>query len=105
MTPFTEKVIRIIKSIKKGNVMSYGQVAAQAGQPRSARQVARILHSMSVKHGLPWHRVVNSKWQIAVHGADAVIQKTLLESEGVLFKDERNIDTRKYRLPARAKNG
>lgn len=83
--------------------MSYGQVAALAGQPRSARQVARILHSMSVKHGLPWHRIVNAKWQIALRGADAVIQKTLLESEGIPFSGERNIDTHQYRLPARSK--
>ena len=61
MNPFTERVINIIKSIPIGKVMSYGQIAKVAGSPRGARQVVRILHSMSEKHKLPWHRVINAK--------------------------------------------
>lgn len=47
MTPFTENVIEIIRSIPAGKVMTYGQIAALAGSPRAARQVVRVLHSMS----------------------------------------------------------
>ncbi|WP_411053920.1 MGMT family protein, partial [Tritonibacter sp. SIMBA_163] len=66
MQPFTKKVIEIMKNIPEGKVMSYGQVARTAGSPRAARQVARILHSMSQKHGIPWHRIVNAKGEIAI---------------------------------------
>ena len=61
MNPFTERVIQIIQSIPAGRVMTYGQVAAAAGNRRGARQVARILHTMSQKHALPWHRIINAK--------------------------------------------
>ncbi|MBB6733134.1 MGMT family protein [Cohnella zeiphila] len=84
MQPFTERVIAIIKGIPPGSVMTYGQIAACAGSPRAARQVVRILHSMSGKHDLPWHRVVNSKGEIAIQGEEGrYTQQLLLQEEGV----------------------
>lgn len=53
MTPFTERVIHIIQSIPEGKVMTYGGVARAAGSPRGARQVVRILHSMSKNISCP----------------------------------------------------
>ncbi|QHK04677.1 DNA base-flipping protein [Bacillus velezensis] len=50
---FTERAVAIIKQIPEGKVMTYGQIADLAGSPRGARQVVRILHSMSKKHRLP----------------------------------------------------
>ncbi|MBL0386827.1 MGMT family protein [Tumebacillus sp. ITR2] len=83
MTPFTQRVVDILKSIPPGNVMTYGQVARLAGSPRAARQVVRVLHSMSRKYGLPWHRVINSKAKIGLD--DGEEQRHLLELEGVEF--------------------
>lgn len=84
MQPFTERVVKIILSIPKGRVMSYGQIARCAGNPRAARQVARVLHSLSEKHGLPWHRVVNAKGEIVIKEENSKItQHDLLKGEGV----------------------
>ena len=80
MNVFTERVIRIIQGIPAGYVMTYGQVATAAGSPRGARQVVRILHSMSEKYQLPWHRIINVKGEISFSGGD---QQELLEMEGV----------------------
>nr|WP_202113256.1 MGMT family protein [Paenibacillus sp. MMS18-CY102] len=91
------RVVEIIKGIPAGHVMTYGQIAAWAGSPRAARQVVRLLHSLSMKHGLPWHRVVNAKGEIAiqdVEGRDT--QLFLLEQEGVVCLSGR-IDLDKYR--------
>jgi Predicted methylated DNA-protein cysteine methyltransferase len=96
--PFTKRVIEVIKSIPEGYVMTYGQVAACAGSPRGARQVVRILHSLSEKHGLPWHRVVNSKGEIAIQeGEGRYMQKLYLENEGVEFGLNGLIDLDEYR--------
>lgn len=90
MQPFTEKAIAVIKSIPRGKVMTYGQVAAYAGSPRGARQVVRILHSMSKKHSLPWHRVVNAKGEISIKDDEgSFTQKALLEEEGIAFENLR----------------
>ncbi|TCN26749.1 MGMT family protein [Mesobacillus foraminis] len=98
MTPFTENVIRIIRSIPPGKVMTYGQISSLAGSPRGARQVVRILHSMSRKHQLPWHRVINSKGQIALKDEESYQEQLyMLEGEGVEIGLHGVIDLDKYR--------
>ncbi len=92
-TPFTQKILQVIKKIPKGKVISYGRVAFLAGNPGGSRQVSRILHSMSSKHDLPWHRVVNVKGKISLpRGRGYELQKALLESEGVCFSKVDTID-------------
>lgn len=98
MKPFTLQVIAIIKNIPAGFVMTYGQVAAMAGSPRGARQVVRILHSMSESYDLPWHRVVNIKGEIAIADEESrFMQKYYLEQEGVKVDDNYRIDLDKFR--------
>lgn len=90
---FTDTVKRIILQIPSGSVTTYGLIAACAGNPRAARQVARILHSSSGKDGLPWHRVVNRNSKISLNLFDGYdIQKQLLEKEGVVFDENDIID-------------
>ncbi len=98
MQPFTKRVVDIIRSIPEGRVMSYGQVAECAGSRRAARQVVRILHSLSEKHGLPWHRVLNSKGEIAIQeGEGRYMQQLYLENEGVEIGLNGLIDLEQYR--------
>ncbi|MFJ7649774.1 MGMT family protein [Lysinibacillus sp. NPDC097279] len=94
MQPFTKNVITVIKNIPTGKVMTYSQVAACAGSPRGARQVVRILHTMSEKYALPWHRIVNIKGEITIK--DAVHQKTLLENEGIVVTQAFTLNLEQY---------
>jgi methylated-DNA-protein-cysteine methyltransferase-like protein len=97
MTPFTENVVEIIRSIPEGKVATYGQVARLAGSPRAARQVVRALHSMSKKHRLPWHRVINAKGQIALQDDESYNEQVLsLEAEGVEIGLNGVIDLDRY---------
>ncbi|UCC80834.1 MAG: MGMT family protein [Candidatus Zixiibacteriota bacterium] len=94
---FSQKVTKLIKSIPRGRVATYGQIAAYAGSPLGARQVVRILHTLSAKERLPWHRVINRKGQIALRpGQGYEMQKQLLKKEGVTFSDNDTIDLKKY---------
>src|SRR5690625_1298857 len=89
MKPFTKNVISLIQSIPYGHVATYGQIAKAAGNGRAARQVARILHSMSDKYQLPWHRVVNAEGKISLTASE---QREMLEMEGVEFSLHGSID-------------
>lgn len=91
MKPFTKKVVEIIADIPMGKVMTYGQIAKIAGSPRAARQVVRVLHSLSEKYQLPWHRVLNSKGCIGLTGEHGQLQRRLLEEEGVLFQQNGSV--------------
>lgn len=94
---FHKALIKTIKKIPKGKVATYGQIAALAGNPRAARQVARALHSSSEKENLPWHRVVNSRGKISLHpGAGYELQQALLEQEGVVFGLQDTIDLNRF---------
>lgn len=101
MQPFTERVIDIIKAIPEGFVMTYGQIAEQAGSRRGARQVVRILHSLSGIHNLPWYRVVNAKGEIAIRDEEARYMQILyLNREGVATSGDGRVDLDKYRYNA-----
>jgi methylated-DNA-protein-cysteine methyltransferase related protein len=97
MESFTIRAIKIIQDIPSGKVMTYGQIARLAGSPRGARQVVRILHSMSQKHNLPWHRVINAKGEIAIKDEESfLVQKMTLENEGINFINKNTISLEKY---------
>lgn len=99
MQPFTKRAVETIRAIPPGTVMTYGQVAACAGSPRGARQVVRILHAMSGKYGLPWHRVINSRGEIALTDTLArELQIGLLREEGVAVSPGGRVDLSRYRF-------
>ncbi len=101
MADFKQQVLKYIQSVPKGKVVSYGQVAAKAGSPRSARQVGVILRSLDVSdESVPWWRVVNSQGIISIKGnwtASKNTQKQLLEKEGVKVGADYKLDINKYR--------
>lgn len=97
MTEFTIEIIRILSEIPEGKVISYGKAAALAGNPKGARQVARILHSMTRKYNLPWHRVINSLGKISLEeGMGKEQQIHMLLQEGVTVNAEGEIDLEKF---------
>lgn len=97
MESFTEITVKILRAIPEGRVATYGQVARLAGNPRGARQVSRVLHSMSAKHQLPWHRVVNAKGEIVIGDPEAAYtQKVLLEDEGIQLIAGKRVDLERY---------
>ena len=93
----TERIIEVLRALPEGVVVSYGQVAAMSGLPRGARQVVRILSSMSRSRGLPWWRVLRKDGSIALgEGDGAELQRSLLESEGVEVSPAGKVDMARY---------
>lgn len=93
-----ERIYEVVKSIPKGKVATYGQVALLAGNPRWARVVGYALHINPDTAVIPCHRVVNREGRLApgfAFGGDGV-QRQLLEAEGVAFEADGRIDLEKY---------
>jgi len=96
-TPFTLNVKDLIRQIPAGKVAPYGLIAALAGNPRAARQVAWVLHACSAAEHLPWHRVVNRNGKISLKPfLGYEIQKQRLLQEGVVFDAKDAIDLDRY---------
>ena len=93
-----EKVYAFLKTIPKGKVTTYGQIAAHFGNKYLSRVVGNILHQNPDPSEFPCHRVVNSKGQVAAQfafgGGEA--QRRLLEQEGIVFERDGTVDLKKY---------
>ena len=83
MTDFTKNVYAAVRSIPRGCVMSYGRVAALAGNPRGARGVGFCLHRNPEPGVIPCHRVVGSDGALTGYAAGLDVKRRLLELEGV----------------------
>ena len=99
MTTF-EKIYEVVRTIPKGSVASYGQVALLAGNPRWARVVGYALHQNPEPGVIPCHRVVHRNGSVSSAFAfgGPNIQVELLKNEGVQFLDETHVDMKRYQL-------
>jgi methylated-DNA-protein-cysteine methyltransferase-like protein len=99
MIESSRRIVEAILSIPRGKVSSYRDVARAAGLPNGARQVVRILHTLSRPLSLPWHRVIRADGRIALPaGEGKEIQTALLRSEGVKVSKEGWVDLEKYSI-------
>jgi methylated-DNA-protein-cysteine methyltransferase related protein len=85
---YFEDIRRTVLRIPRGKVVTYGDVANAAGHPGSARQVAWALNGRG-SEGLPWQRVLGAGGKILLSGESGLLQRTLLQIEGVSFRGDR----------------
>jgi methylated-DNA-protein-cysteine methyltransferase related protein len=97
-TDFSQKVLKLIQSIPKGKVATYGQIAEFAGKPHGSRGVGWLLHSCTKSHRLPWQRVLGAKGKISFlrDSMPFLRQKKLLQNEGVVVSESGKVDLGKY---------
>ena len=90
MTDFEDAVLGVITSLERGEVVTYGGVADQAGFPGAARAVGTVLRNCDGE--VPWWRVVGAGGLIRTPGKER--QEDLLRSEGILVMDGKVVGVR-----------
>ena len=97
MTETTSRIIKAIRAVPRGKVSCYRDIALAAGLPNGARQVVRVLHSMTEKYKLPWHRIIRADGCIALASCQGrELQTELLRAEGVEVSETGRIDLGRY---------
>lgn len=93
-----QRLWQVIQEVPAGKVASYGQIAELAGLAGAARLVGNTLKKLPKGTQLPWHRIINAQGKISFPSDSAAYreQKQRLETEGVIFDNER-ITLSKYR--------
>lgn len=93
----TDEIYAWVRRVPEGNVATYGQVAALAGR-RSARQVGYAMAALQGGSEVPWHRVINSRGKISPRAGSEghLLQRVLLEAEGIVFSADDKVDLEKY---------
>ena len=88
----------MVRRVPRGQVASYGGIAALLGHPRAARGVGHALRALPEDSDVPWWRVVNRNGEISIRGVvhGRQLQRALLEAEGVEFSASGRIDWKQF---------
>lgn len=85
MTEFETAVVSVLKGLGEGEVLTYGEVADEAGFPGAARAVGNLLRTCD--DDLPWWRVVAAGGYL--RAGETSRQAEILRSEGVRVEKNR----------------
>jgi methylated-DNA-[protein]-cysteine S-methyltransferase len=83
--PFAERVVRICRKIRRGETMSYGELAEAAGAPGAARAVGNCMSRNQTPIVVPCHRVLRAGGKIGGYsaGSGLEIKRRMLALEGI----------------------
>lgn len=82
LSGFARKVLQATARIPAGQVLSYADVAAKAGNPKASRAAGNALHANPVPIIVPCHRIVRSDGSLGGYGGGMPNKVWLLEHEG-----------------------
>lgn len=93
---YRERVFRIVRSIPRGRVMTYGQIAEILGEGYTPRTVGFVMHSSNDK--TPWHRVINAQGGCSTRGLVLPHdkQQRMLEAERISFNERGRCELQMY---------
>jgi methylated-DNA-protein-cysteine methyltransferase-like protein len=86
MSSFEDRVVAVVSALGPGDVVTYGEVAREAGSPGAARAVGNVL-AQAGDEGLPWWRVVTASGGL-VRGHEPEHARRL-RAEGVTIRNRR----------------
>jgi len=97
-SPFCKQIYEIIQLIPSGKVATYGQIAGIVGCC-TARMVGYAASRIPVDSDIPWQRLINYKGKISnrSRGSGELLQRELLEREGVQFDQLGKTNLKYYR--------
>ena len=81
---FGRRVLGVTSEIPYGGVLTYGEVAADAGSPRGSRAAGNALGSNPMPIVVPCHRVLRTGGALGGYGGGVERKRWLLELEGAL---------------------
>jgi methylated-DNA-protein-cysteine methyltransferase related protein len=84
-----DPVYKLVKQIPRGRVTTYGSLARALRLRGGARGAGRALAATPKGKGIPWHRVVGHGGKLLIREPYSLLQRKLLESEGVTVVEAR----------------
>ena len=82
-SPFGRRVLQATARIPFGATATYGQVAAQAGNPKASRAAGRALGANAIPIVVPCHRVIGTSGRLTGYTGGMHRKEALLTLEGV----------------------
>ncbi len=90
------RIYEVVQQVPSGAVSTYGDIAVIVGGGIDARTIGQALNQIPKvgAEDVPWQRIINAQGGISTKG---LLQRKLLEDEGVVFDDRDRIDLRRFR--------
>lgn len=92
--PF-ERVWKLVASIPRGRVATYGQLSALIAHRLTPIGVGWAIRA-APEGTIPWHRVIAARGRIATDREHPGLQREMLESERVRFDAEGRVDLARH---------
>jgi methylated-DNA-protein-cysteine methyltransferase-like protein len=86
LTDFQRAVVDVVRALHPGDIVTYADVAIEAGHPGAAQAVANVLRRVP---GLPWWRVIPTSGRL--YRSHEPSQRPLLEAEGINIDRDRRV--------------
>ena len=95
-SPLYQRIYTQVRQVPLGRVTSYGRIGKIVGC--TARSVGFALAALPVGNDVPWQRVINAQGKVSqrTDGEGNVLQRDLLEAEGISFDSRQRIDMNVY---------
>lgn len=88
-------VQRLVRSIPRGKVATYGQLSRMIGRRLTPVGVGWAIRA-APEGAVPWQRVVNARGGISTDGERPGLQREMLESEGVGFDAAGHVELARF---------
>ena len=84
-TPLQRAIVDALRSVPRGEIVSYGELAALAGRPRAPRAAGAVCSANRFSFIVPCHRVVGANGIGSYGEAGIEVKRRLLALEGVVL--------------------
>lgn len=81
---FAQRVYDVVRTIKRGETLTYAQVADRAGSPHASRAVGNVLNK-NFDPSIPCHRVVRADGRAGGYNRGAENKERILKREGAII--------------------
>ena len=95
-SPLYSAIYNLVRQVPPGYVTTYGRIARLASC--TARTVGFAMAALPTGDNVPWQRVINSQGKISprTDGEGNILQRDLLEAEGIQFDQKGQVSLGKY---------
>ncbi len=92
------RIYEVVRQVPRGSVSTYGDIATIVGGGIDAWTVGQALNQVPKEQAqeVPWQRIINAQGGISTRG---LLQRKLLEDEGIAFDARDRVDLRRFRWP------
>ncbi|HEY0607175.1 MAG TPA: MGMT family protein [Herpetosiphonaceae bacterium] len=90
------RIYEVVSAVPSGTVSTYGDIATIVGGGIDAWTIGQALNQVPKdrEQEIPWQRIINAQGGISTKG---LLQRKLLEDEGVEFNEQNKIELRRFR--------